>query len=300
MYGEPTLLEVSVHANETTMNLLKEGSLIRIKFGYKNKVESVETGDHTIDTIEKQERPSTIRVTAVGYNFLSGLDSGEPIWRRNTTLTTLLSEIVNAYGLFLTGNPSPSVVVGTRSDPSQSYVEIRFTKPMDLLYTLGKHYGFSCQIEGSNLKFWDFLTLDENGVDLHIRPTSIQQVIQGLSSSYRQYSRVFVKYGGSVDNPLWAVTGEEGRGILYLENEGFYFNLTSALRRSLGERRRLNNSSSTLKIRVDGNYRHIAGINVEITGMVIPENNGKYRLYKATHQVGRNGWDCDLELQKIL
>lgn len=300
MYGKPSLLEITLDVNNDVLALLTQGAFIQIRFAYEDTPNDfVDTGFHSIDTIEKQELPTTIKVGGIGYTYISDLESTEPIWRRNNTLSQLVNELVTAYNLQLTGNPSATTTVGTRPTPDQ-FTEVRFSRPLDLLYTLGREYGYSVQIKGNQLNFQSFDSLDPNPISGFFTPSDIGTVIQSISSSFQRYSLVFAKYDNDInDEPLWASSGTSGGGVFYLDGEGYYWDISSATRRSLGKRLELNNDASTFKFRTTGEYWHQAGINVQVSAMEIPENTGKYRVYKTTHQLSSNGWDCELELQKI-
>jgi len=300
MYGSPSQIKISFDDTGTASDLIKQNTLVSIKFKYRNESEEINTSTHTIDTIERQEIPSIVTFGGIGYHWLSGLSSTEPIWRRDTKLNQLVNEIVNTYGLQFSGNPSSDVTVGTRSDPSDPYVEIRFNRPINALYTLGQQFGYSCQIWGSYLRFWSFAELNQLPTQGFLTLSDIGNVIQSVSSSFKRYSQVHVKYGGTVDNPLWAASGNPDGGVEYLDREGFYRDNASATFRSVGERYRLNNDADTLKLMTTGAPWQYAERNITITGFLYTsQNNGKYRIYKAIHMLSGNGWDCELELQKI-
>jgi hypothetical protein len=295
LQGGASSIEFTIrNVNRNVLNPPQLGQFIEVKHRYSGDANEMNSGTLRIDFMERSSDPTIIRYGATAFDYNLGLSNFSVQTYSNRTLSSIIQEIATSANLTLLGEPSGDIVGTATTQSGIRSVSVNGNR-LRLLQDLADTYGYAMNLRLGFLIFRDWTTLESQfpNFQINLGDVTRYRIRERASGLYRTALALYSDTASVsiVDNTVPQDINFDVRG------EGFYANIGSATRRSIGQLAKTNRGRFIIYADLFGEYLY-AGDIVNLIGA--GSDNGKYICMRSTHNFAPDsGWTMQIELFKI-
>ncbi len=267
-----------------------KGDKLQCQFKYDGIPEVLNCGGFEVDDFEYSGAPDKLRLSALATAITGKLREKNTKSYEKTTLKQVASDVASRNGLKLMGEIK-DVKIERITQNEQSDLEF-VTK-------LADEYGYLTKVENGQLIFYDLDKMKEAPAALTLSDAQIKSY-RITSQAQGTYSAAEIKYQNPGQKKLieHKETDPSIKKGDTLKVKGRAESKAQAIEKCKAALKKANDGETKMEVDVEGDYRCVAGVNVQIVGY--GRFDDKYQIEQATHKLSKStGWTTNLTLKKI-